>query len=238
MNCHLSRLLLTFRPDELAGDDRAALSAHLQTCPTCSAAAKNGAATDAAIRTAMLAVPVPDGLKAKLHSAVSATQSASRWRKARRVASVALAASALIVAVGFGWWFFSRPSLSSDEMIVLLDQQQLMKEQAVGDWLVSEKLPAELPELPGRFEYGYYAFHGTQPLKGMKVPSVVFHNGQHQCRVYIIREHMVQTPEGGWKDVFGSEFNIKVIKKDGVVYVIAYTSPTLDPFLQPARPVA
>lgn len=234
MNCHLSRLLLAFRPDELAGDDRAALGAHLQTCPTCSAAARNSAAADTAIRKAMLSVPVPSGLQAKLHATVSAKQSAA-WRRKAGWVGAALAASVFVAFAGWVGWFFTRPPLDSDEMVVLLDRERLTKEQAVGEWLRSEGLPADLPE---PFEYGYHAFHGTQPLKGMKVPSVVFHNGQHQCRVYIIRKDAVQTPTGGWKDVTGSEFNIKTTETKDLVYVIAYTSPTLDPFLQPARPVA
>lgn len=234
MNCHHSRLLLAFRPDELAGDDRAALDAHLQTCPTCSAAAKNGTAADAAIRKAMLAVPVPSGLQAKLHAAVSTKQSAV-WRRKAGWIGAALAASVLVATTIWAGLYLSRPTLGSDEMVVLLDRERLMKEQAVGEWLRSEGLPADLPR---PFEYGYHAFHGTQPLKGMKVPSVVFHNGQHQCRVYIIRKGDVRTPTDGWKDATGSEFNITTVEENGLVYVIAYTSPTLDPFLQPARPVA
>lgn len=235
MNCHLSRLLLAFRPDELAGDDRAALTAHLQACPTCSAAANNGAAADAAIRTAMLAVPVPGGLQAKLHAAVSAMQRAARWRKAKWASGLALAASILVATAVGSYWFFNRPVLTNVAVSDELERDQLMKEQAVGQWLRSEGLPAELPQ---PFEYGYLAFHGTQPLLGLKVPTLVFHNGQHQCRVYIIRKNAVQTPDREWKDVAGSEFNIKTFVQGDLVYVIAFTSPTLDPFLQPARPVA
>ena len=59
MSCHLSRLMLAFRPDELAADDRIALEAHLGACPACAAAARAETAADAAIRTAMRAVAVP-----------------------------------------------------------------------------------------------------------------------------------------------------------------------------------
>lgn len=230
MNCQLAHLVLAFRPNELAAEDRAALDAHLRGCPACAALANSTAATDAAIRKAMLAVPVPDGLQAKLHAAVSDTQRAARWRKTKGWAGAALAASVLAAVGGFGW-YLTRPELSSDEVSAILDRDRLVNEQAVGEWLQSEGLPAELP---APFEYGYHAFHGTQPLKGMKVPTVVFHNGQHQCRVYVIRKDSVRTPAGGWKDATGSEFNIKTFERDGVVYVIAFTSPTLDSFLKAA----
>jgi hypothetical protein len=235
MHCHLSRLLLAFRPGELAGEDRAALDAHLRACPACAAAAKSDAAADSAIRSAMLAVPVPTGLRAKLLAAAAAQQGTAWRRKATGWAGGVLAASIAVSLISWGVWHYNRPVLTSDAMSVLLDQERLSREQTVGEWLRSKGAPATLP-LP--FEYGYYSSYGTQPLKGREVPVVEFQNGPHQCRVYVFRANAFHNPEGVWKDVTGSEFNIQAKVEGEWVYLIAYTSPTLEPFLKPLGPVA
>lgn len=235
MNCHLSRLLLAFRPDELAGDDRVALDAHLRSCPACATAAKREATADNAIRSAMLAVPVPTGLRAKLLAHTAAQQGSAWRRKAGGWAGGLLAASVLIATLGWSGWYFTRPDLSPDAVSILLDRERLSREQTVSEWLRSEGAP---PSLPLKFEYGYHSFHGTQPLKGKKVAAVVFQSGPHQCRVYLFRANDVQTPPDGWKDVTGSEFTITAVEEGGWVYVIAFTSPTLEPFLKPLGPVA
>ena len=235
MNCHLSHLLLAFRPNELAADDRAALDTHLATCPTCALFAKAAAATDAAFRKAMLAVPVPSGLQAKLHSSVAALQRAARWRKAK--AWGAGLAAAVVVGLG-AWGVFesTKPPLTTAIAIGHLEDERLMKERHVREWLVSEGVPADLPK---EFDFRQHSAHGTGPLGPMKVPFVLFQNDRGQCRVYIFRRDAVRTPPGEWKDVFGSEYNLNAVERDGYVYLIAVsTSTTLDAFLKAPAPVA
>ncbi len=234
MNCHLSRLLLAFRPNELAGPDRAALDAHLHSCPACAAAATAEAAADSAIRRAMVAVPVPDALRAKLHAAATARQGAVWRRKAGRWAAGVLTGSlAVAVAVGVVGWL-TKPTFSTTEFSNRLDRERWTTEETVNDWLKSEGVPP----LPLSFEYAYHVAHGTGPVLGSKRPFVLFQNGQHQCRVYVLRGGSVSAPSDGWKDVSGSEFNIRTHRQGDWVYVIAFTSPTLDPFLKAAGPVA
>lgn len=233
MNCHLSRLLLAFRPSELAGPDRAALDAHLHTCPACAAVATAQSAADAAIRRAMVAVPVPDALRAKLHAAATAQQGAIWRRKAGRWA-IALCTGSLAVAVAFGvvGWL-TKPAFSTTDFTIALERERWTAEETVAEWLKGEGIPP----LPVRFEYAYYVAHGTSPVLGTDRPFVLFQNGQHQCRVYVFRRGAVNVPAGGWKDVSGSEFNIKTDTHGEWVFLIAFTSPTLDPFLK-AAPVA
>lgn len=236
MNCHLSRLLLAFRPNELAGPDRAALDAHLQTCPACAAAATAEAAADTAIRRAMVAVPVPDALRAKLHAAATATQGGIWRRKVGRWAGAMLVASLVVaVTIGVVGWL-TKPAFSITDLTIQLERERWTAEETVNDWLKADGIPP----LPESFEYGYYVSHGTGSVLGTKRPMVLFQNGQHQCRVYILRRGSVNVPTDGWKDVSGSEYNITT-KTDPTgewVYVIAYTSPTLDPFRKVASPVA
>jgi hypothetical protein len=235
MNCHLSHLLLAFRPNELAAEDRAALDAHLRGCPACAALVNTTATIDAAFRKAMLAVPVPDGLRAKLHAAVSATQSAARWRKAKAW-GVGLAATLAIGLIGWGVFESTKPPLTTDIALGHLEDERLMKEKHVRDWLVSEGVPAELPVA---FDFQQHAAHGTGPLGPMKVPFVLFQNDRGQCRVYILRKDAIHNPPGEWKDAFGSEYNVQAIKRGDFVYLIAVsTGTTLDAFLKVAPPVA
>ncbi len=235
MNCGLSQLLLAFRPNELAADDRAALDAHLCACPACAAQARTSIATDAAFRAAMLAVPMPDGLHARLHAAVTAKQGATLRRRVAVWGSAVLAASVAVALIA-GVTHFNRPSLSSEIAIGLLEDERLLKEQRVHDWLKAEGLPADLP---APFEFGNHAVHGTGPLGTMNVPFVLFQNERGQCRVYILRKDSVRTPAGGWKDAFGSEFNIKAFQRGEYVYLIAVsTSTTLEAFLKAPAPVA
>ncbi len=235
MNCQLSQLLLAFRPNELAADDRAALDAHLRACPTCAALANTTAATDNAIRKAMLAVPVPDGLRAKLHSAMSDTQRVA-WRGKARLWGTGLAATVAVGLIAWGVFETTKPTLTSELASNLLENERLTKEQSVNAWLKSKGLPAELPE---PFEYGTHAVHGTGPLGTLNVPFVLFQTDRGQCRVYILKEDAVRTPPGGWKDAFGSEYNIKVVERGGYVYLIAVSSTTtLEAFLKAAAPVA
>ncbi len=233
MNCQLSHLLIAFRPNELAADDRAALAAHLGTCPACAAQAHSSAAVDSAFRKAMLDVPVPAGLHARLHAAVSAKQGVTLRRRVAAWGSAVLAASIAAVLTTSITVNLLRPSLSTDIAIGLLEDERLMKEKHVRDWLTSEGVPAELPET---FDFRQHAAHGTGPLGTMKVPFVMFQNDRGQCRVYVLKANAVRTPAGGWKDAFGSEFNIKTVTKDGYVYLIAFsTGTTLDTFLKPAH---
>jgi hypothetical protein len=236
MNCQLSHLLLAFRPNELAADDRAALDAHLCACPACAAHARSSATTDAAFRKAMLAVPVPDGLHARLHAAVGAKQGVTVRRRVAVWGSAALAASIAVALATSLTAHLLRPPLSAEIAGGLLEDERLLKEQRVRDWLKSEGVPGELPE---PFDYGQHAVHGVGPLGTMKVPFVMFQNDRGQCRVYVLRASAVRTPAGGWKDAFGSEFNIKAVERGEFVYLIAVsTSTTLDTFLKAPAPVA
>ena len=132
MNCYHSRLLLAFRPDELAGDDRAALAAHLSGCPTCASAARNESAADAAVRTALLAVPVPAGLREKLHAGAAARLGAAWRRKTGWWASGMLAASLAAVLLTSAVLHFTRPEFSTTEFSNELDRERYTTEETVG----------------------------------------------------------------------------------------------------------
>ena len=79
MDCNLARRLLPFsRPGgaDLDAADRAALGHHVDTCPACAAAGTADRAFDAGLAAAMRAVPVPDGLPARLNTRLLAARMA------------------------------------------------------------------------------------------------------------------------------------------------------------------
>lgn len=235
MSCHDTRLLLAFRPNELAADDKVALEAHLNACPACAATARAETAADSAVRKAMLAVPVPAGLRDKLHAAAAAHRGAVLRRKVYGWGGAALAASLLLAVAVWVLPLFTKQPFTTDEFSRTLDLGGLNKQQAVAAWLKSEGLPEKLPD---EFEYGYHAFHGTETLNGRKVPVVVFQNGQHQCRVYVLRRDRVDVPADpqALAPTAGSRFTVKAVQDGEWLFVIAYTSDTLDPFLRQAAP--
>ncbi|MCU0702493.1 MAG: hypothetical protein MUF18_00690 [Fimbriiglobus sp.] len=225
MTCNLSQLLLAVPPGELAPDDRAALDAHTRSCPTCASLA----ATDAAIRKAMIAVPVPSGLRDRLYAQADSARAAAWKRRAGWVA--AGLAACLALGTGFGAWsYFARPELDADRTTQWLENERMARQQAVGEWLTAQGLP---PDLPEPFEFGYHDFHGTGPLGSAELPCVVFRHDRGQCRVYVLHSGAVRLPTGRWGDVTGSEFTHRTIERNGVTYLIAVsTGTTLETFLR------
>jgi anti-sigma factor RsiW len=79
VDCNTARMLITFfgrQGAELAPEDAADLNAHLAACPKCAAAVQFERAFDSRIARAMMAVPVPPDLKARLIDGISAHRGA------------------------------------------------------------------------------------------------------------------------------------------------------------------
>src|SRR4029453_18883839 len=102
MDCNTARMLATFfgrQGAELAPEDAAALTAHLAACPGCAAAVQAERAFDDRVAKAMMAVPVPTGLKAKILDGVTAQKAGWYRQKAFGLAGLATAACLLIAGV-------------------------------------------------------------------------------------------------------------------------------------------
>jgi hypothetical protein len=97
MDCHDVRSLLAFTHkggDQIDPTERAAVQHHLDGCGDCALAAHSEELFDAALATAMRAVPVPGGGQARLLAKLAA----NRPRPWTKVA----AAAALLLALGLG----------------------------------------------------------------------------------------------------------------------------------------
>src|SRR5262249_12812227 len=100
MECRDAQFYLRLRRQTAGGLGREVtvdLDRHLAGCPRCAADARLVARFDAAVATAMQAVPIPAGLRDRLVAKLSAQRGAALRRKAYRYVGVA---AALLLSVG------------------------------------------------------------------------------------------------------------------------------------------
>ncbi|MFM8270987.1 MAG: hypothetical protein ACKODX_01435 [Gemmata sp.] len=174
MECRDAQFYMRMRrhggADELGPDVTAPLEQHLAGCEACAAEAHDLESFDRALGAAMVAAPVPAGLRAKLIGHVARRQGTALRRRALRGA-VALAASVLFAGLAVGVFSRTRPSADADRIVELADEQLEKPAQSTQSWLAAQKLPTELP-LP--FDYNLLAFRGYENVSGQHVPVLVF----------------------------------------------------------------
>jgi len=261
MECRDAQFYLRFRrpgADDLAPDDAAALDRHLARCHHCAAEARYSVAFDAAIGTAMRAVPVPAGLRERLLTSTLAQRGTLHRRRAYRMAAVA-ASLLLVVGLVVGVFTAARPQPATYELAVKGDDLAKVmgieapvgfgpgpnnpplaqaNETAVRDWLRAEDLPTDLPE---PFDYGLLVSYGWEEVQGRKVPVVLFRGRDHGfAKVYAFRS---------------TQFNLKAVEeaqssyctakpyptRDGVSFLVVFTGRDLTQFTRghnPGGPVA
>ncbi len=173
MECRDAQFYLRMRrhaADELGPDVTAPLDEHLAACPACAAEARALMSFDRAVASAMVAVPIPAGLRARLVAAGAEKQGAALRRKAYR-AVAALAASVLFAGLALGVFTNTRPKVNTDDLVAVNDRQLSEPQLSTKEWLVVQKLPDQLP-LP--FDYGLLVFRGYEKVNGREVPVIVF----------------------------------------------------------------
>lgn len=229
MDCHLSRLILAFRRSDLTAEDAASLDTHMAGCAMCSAAARREQAFDSKIASAMSAVSVPYGFRDRLlRSAEGLERAAWRRRVAASAGWTAVAAFALLVFAGYSWW--TKPALDSYAAANEFDRQFEYASADVPQWLKDHGLPEQLPF---DFDFRMPTFTGTGTLLGRDVPVLTLVNGQHVARVFIARESQFHIHPDKLIDAQTSRGKVTVARGDGYVFVVLYTSDTLDVFLKP-----
>lgn len=221
--------MLAFRRSDLTAEDAASLDAHLGGCAACSAAARREVAVDAKLASAMTAVPVPAGFRDRLVRSAEGVQRAA-WR--RRVAAsagwTAVAAALLLGFAGYSWW--TKPILDSYAAANEFDRQFEYASADVPEWLKGRGLPEQLPF---DFDLRLPAFTGTGTLHGRDLPVLTLVNGPHVARVFIARESQFHLKSDKLIDAQTSRGKVTVARQGGFVYVVLYTSDTLDVFLKP-----
>jgi hypothetical protein len=221
--------MLAFRRSDLTAEDAASLDAHLGGCAACSAAARREVAVDSKISAAMTAVPVPAGFGERLLRSADGVQRAA-WRRRVAVSAgwTALVAAVLVGFAGYSWW--TKPTLNSYTAGNEFDRQIEYANADVPAWLTARGLPEQLPF---DFDFRMPTFSGTGQLHGRELPVLTLVNGPHVARVFIARESAFHIHPDKLIDAQTSRCKATVVRQGGFVFVVLYTSDTLDVFLKP-----
>ena len=236
MECLATRTLLLFPAAELVGSDRAALQLHLESCQACRDSHDRESRFDSKLRVAMNDVPVPSGLRDSLQRNAAAKLGAA-WR--RKTATGFGAGLAVLLALGLAFSAASawlRPAFHLESAAAELERERDNREGTVQDWLKAEGLPTTLHR---DFDYGYYLEHGKRPLLGKDAAFVLFQNGPDTARVFILRPGQFQFPtkDKDLTETIGSQYRFETDRRDGCVYLFAYSGQSLEPFLKPRVPL-
>lgn len=241
MDCNTASMLATFfgrGGTELAADDAAALNAHLATCPQCAASIQRERAFDDRIAKAMLAVPVPSNLKAKLLDQATTQTTAKVRHKAYAAAGVVVV---LLAAVGgvIGYQILSAPTLDLNTVLTDEDEKARDPQHYVHRLLADQGVTFD-PEQ--RFDMNMLASVGRERLQGKEVPTLKFVNARKNswAKVFIVRANQfdwgnlpkngatVQSIEG-----FGHQaVIIPHVQRGDTAYVVIFTGDSLELFLE------
>jgi hypothetical protein len=224
MDCHLSRLMLSFRPADLAADDRMSLASHVAGCPACQATAGNG--FDSSVRKLMTDVNVPGTLAGALHQQAD-RQDYARWRRGATIVTLA-ALLVMGVAVGItGYAYWRKPTLDTERLAADFDHSRDFSNAQLTQWLKDNSLPADLPWL---LDPQLVVFRGTGELQGKTVPVVLFQRGRELAQLSIVPESQFRLDVAKLQSVTSSWGRTEVLHRNGYVYVVQFTSNDLVPF--------
>lgn len=240
MDCNTARMLITFfgrQGTELAPEDAADLSTHLATCPKCAVAVRFERAFDDRVAKAMLAVPVPTDLKAKLLDGIAAHRGA--WYRQKFYALAGLAAAVLVLAGGLvAWQIQKAPDLTLGGIVAEEDARGRDRAKFVDDYLGRKGL-AFRPERP--FDLNQLEFVGTGDLNGREVPVLYLVNGPKNARakVYVVRDTDFKwkgLPQDGSSQsggLYGHQVAlVRDRERSDVGYVVVFTGAGLELFLE------
>lgn len=236
MDCRDAEFYLRLRSpgaDEFEPEVTAALTRHLAGCPACAALGRWAGDFDAAVATAMRAVPIPAGLRDRLFTATAVRRGAYLRRRTLRLTA---AAATVLVAAGLalGVYSASRPQPDTDDLVRIGDDlsNPRLAEAAVTQFLKAERLPALPAELA--FDYGLYVLAGTEKVQGRDVPVVVFRarTGPGWAKVYAFRDtafDLKRVSDAQASHATGKAFPNAAA---GVTYVVVFTGPDLAAFFR------
>ncbi len=195
MDCKSARMLADLRGPhgtEIDADDESALQEHLTQCPTCAAWVQRMSQFDAQVAKAMVAIPVPIGLKARILEDL-AHERASWYRRRFWQATAAAAGILVVVALSMTWQANQKIDLSVADIQRDIDHRSMNQREAAYAWLARENITFNEP-IP--FDYRMLLSFGPQELvAGKMVPSLTFVNfarGVH-AKVFIVRGDQFKT---------------------------------------------
>jgi hypothetical protein len=245
MDCPNIRQLLAYRrpggPPELAPEDASVLDRHLAGCPSCASAARRQDGFDAALGAAMQAVTTPVGLRDRLLTDALA-RSGAIWRRTvyQYVTAAAILVMTALTTAGVG--LLLRPTFDTDQVAAEFGTRYEVPEPAVRNFLSNADVPLTLPR---DFNFALFDGIGYEKIEGRMVPWVQFRlppqpgaNRPDSARVLIVRKSRFKLDTDRFRTTQNSFFNVLAIPDNGqaVGYVILFTTPKLDIFLNPTVP--
>jgi hypothetical protein len=230
MTCDTATLLIHFaRPGtatDLAAEDRAALDAHLATCPNCSMLVNRHGAEDAAIAAAMKAVTVPVGFRDALQTQAFATRNAI-WRATwlRLFASTAAAVAFALLSYG-ALANLTKPTLDCDKVLADFEIGGGSSSLDFDNWRQTEGVPS----LPDDFDLQLLSFTGRLPLQGTQVPAIRLRAGPGQDAIlYFVRNSRFDLSSA--KGAIGSQGMVHVYAdQPGWTIIFVHTGNSPQPF--------
>lgn len=238
MDCKTARLLLDVahpRAAELAREEAALLESHLADCAECGPFAREELRLDAHLGAAVRAVPVPPGLRERLHDRLKAER-ATRTRRLRLRYSGALAAAAvLLLAVSVFWLTRPLPVLS---LAAIHGEPALRGADDVERYFADLGVRAPAPP---HFNYGLLAAWHLVEFQGQpRVPHLLFLRDGEIAEVYILSARhfdRAATLQQGRVDSGGYTVEVVEHPQDAqVFYLIKYKGPLQRFLTEEGRP--
>ena len=239
MDCNTARMLSTFfgrQGSELAPEDATALDAHIASCPKCADLVKFERAFDDRIAKAMLAVPIPAGLKGRLLDSVSAHRGA--WYRQKFYALAGLAAAVVLCVVGVvAWQIGTAPELTLTGIVGQADADARDPAGKIARVLGPKGMEFN-PER--RFDMAQFVAIGLEDFQGSEVPTLHFVNGTKnaQATVYVVRDrdfNWKNLPQDGSSVASIYGFQVAVLRdtrRADVAYIVVFTGAGLELFLE------
>ncbi len=247
MDCKTARLLVEFfRPvaAELTAGEVEALEQHLAECPECAGFAQAERAWEQRVAGAVQGVPVPVGLRDRLHSGLEQQCMQRRGRRMRHVIAGFAVAAALLLAAAFGWhWMRSHPPRLNLELLAADFFGETANPGPVNVEAYFQQSDRAFVA-PKRFNYANLSYYSWSGLQGKKVPLLLFTSMQRreQARVYFLTGNQFNLSaleadaQGGGSG--GCKVEILPLPDRQGVHLVLYTGDSLDPFLEREVPRA
>jgi len=232
MDCKTARLLLPFlRPlaPELSPTDAEDLRDHLAGCPECGALAAAEHRVDARLGQAVRDVPVPADLPARLLKRLDAERRS--WYR-RRVVAPLLAAAALLLATGAGWFWLRGSGTAIDIEMVAFEQSM---QPGTGPEQIEQAFAGQgvRVSLPRDFNYALLTSYDLVRFQGHdRVPRLEFARGEARAYVYVLTAPPFNL-KAEWEQHTSGGVTVEIRKplgQDDYAYLLVYTAGALDRF--------
>lgn len=238
MDCRTARLLLDVahpRAAELAREEAELLETHLADCAECGPYARAEARLDAHLGAALRAVPVPPGLRERLHDRLKNERATRSRRRRLRYTGALAAAAALLLTIAVFWLTRPLPVLN----LAVIHAEPVLR--SAGD---VERYFADLGVrtlAPPHFSYRLLTTWQLVEFQGRpRVPYLLFLHGAETAEVFLLSARQFDraaTLQQGRMDSGGYIVEVCEHPHDPeVFYLIKYKGPLQRFLTEESRP--